>query len=495
MSRPTPSAPSAPHGPGAVRGRSRAGRWVLLATVLGSALAAIDATVVTIALPAIAGDLDASFADLQWTVTGYSVTLASLILVSGAAGDRYGRRRVFLLGVVGFTAASVLCAAAPSAGLLIAARVLQGVGGALLTPSSLAIIEAVFDPRDRAAAIGTWAGFSGVAGALAPFVGGWLLDLGSWRWVFLVNVPVAVLVVAVVVRHVPETRDARAAERLDWVGSTLTVLFLGAGTYAIIEAPMGGRRLAVVAGALAVLLCGAFLAWERRTAHPLVPLRLFGIRDFSAVNAVTFLVYGALGTFFFLLVLQLQVVVGWSPLVAGSATVPVTVLILLLSRWSGVLGQRIGPWPQLTAGPVLCAAGAVLALRIGPDASYLADVLPAVLVLGLGLAALVAPLTATALSSVPTDNAGLASGVNNAVARSASLLGIAGIPVAVGLAGDALSDPGRFDDGFRAAVLLCGTVFVAAALLAATGLRRGAHRPRERGARPAEPDPLGSGHA
>jgi EmrB/QacA subfamily drug resistance transporter len=456
-----------------VRSGTTAGRWVLVATVLGSALAAIDATVVTIALPTVARDLGASFGDLQWTVTGYSVTLAALILFSGAAGDRFGRRRLFLLGVVWFTAASVLCAAAPTIGVLIAARVLQGIGAALLTPSSLAIIEAVFDPRDRAGAVGTWAGFSGVAGALAPFAGGWLLALGSWRWVFLVNVPVAALVVAVVVRHVPETRDEQAAGGLDWVGSVMSVLFLGAGTFAIIEAPNGGNpALVTVAAVLAVGLLAGFLLWERRSPHPLLPPRLFTIRQFAAVNAVTFVVYGALGTFFFLMVLQLQVVAGWSPLLAGSSTIPVTVLVLVFSRRSGELGQRIGPRPQMTLGPLLCALGTLLALRIGPDADYLRDVAPAVLVLGVGLAAMVAPLTATALSSVPTSNAGLASGVNNALARSASLLGIAGIPVAAGLTGAAFGDPARFDDGFEAAALVCAVLFAGGGVLAALTVRK-----------------------
>jgi EmrB/QacA subfamily drug resistance transporter len=472
----TPARSAAPRHVGAegvLRAGSTAGRWVLAATVLGSALAAIDATVVTIALPTIAEDLGASFGDLQWTVTGYSVTLAALILFSGAAGDRFGRRRLFLVGVLGFTVASVLCAAAPTIGALIAARVLQGVGGALLTPSSLAIIEAVFDPRDRAAAVGTWAGFSGVAGAVAPFAGGWLLDLGSWRWVFLVNVPVAALVVAVVVRHVPETRNDEATGGLDWVGSVASVLFLGAGTYAIIEAPNGrGGLVVALAAVLSLVLLLAFLLWERRSPHPLLPLGLFRIRQFSAVNAVTFIVYGALGTFFFLLVLQLQLVAGWSPLLAGSSTIPVTVLVLVFSRWSGVLGQRIGPRPQMTVGPLLCALGTVLALRIGRDASYLRDVVPAVLVLGIGLAAMVAPLTATALSSVPTSNAGLASGVNNALARSASLLGIAGIPVAAGLTGDSFQDPGRFDDGFRTAALACAVLFAVGGLLAGAAIRR-----------------------
>jgi hypothetical protein len=265
---------------------------------------------------------------------------------------------------------------------------------------------------------------------------------------------------------------------LDWVGSVASVLFLGAGTYAIIEAPNGrGGLVVVLAAVLSLVLLLAFLLWERRSPHPLLPLRLFRIRQFSAVNAVTFVVYGALGTFFFLLVLQLQLVAGWSPLLAGSATIPVTVLVLAFSRWSGVLGQRIGPRPQMTVGPLLCALGTVLALRIGRDASYLRDVVPAVLVLGIGLAAMVAPLTATALSSVPTSNAGIASGVNNALARSASLLGIGGIPVAAGLTGDSFQDPSRFDGGFRTAALACAVLFAVGGLLAGAAIRRPATSP------------------
>ncbi|TIC87596.1 MFS transporter [Nocardioides sp. GY 10113] len=443
--------------------RSAAGRWVLLATVLGSALAAVDSTVVAIALPAIGEDLDASFAGLQWTVTGYTLTLASLVLLSGAAGDRLGRRRVFLVGVVWFTLASLLCAAAPTIGLLIVARVLQGVGGALLTPASLSILQASFVEADRGPAIGTWAGFSGVAGALAPLIGGWLLGLGSWRWVFLVNLPLAALVVAISLRHMPESVDRGARGRVDWLGAALTVALLGAATYALI-----GQSWPAAGLAAAALV--AFLGVERRVDDPLLPLDLFRIRQFSAVNAVTLVLYGPIAVFFFLLVVQLQVVTGWTALAAGTATIPVTAITLALSARSGAIAQRIGPRLQLTAGPLLCAAAMLLSLRIGPTATYVGDVLPAVAVLGLGLATLVAPLTATALSAAPAEHAGLASGLNNALARTAALLAIAAVPVAAGLTGDVFDDPAGFDQGFGTAMVVCAALFALGALLAAVAV-------------------------
>lgn len=452
---------------------SAAGRWVVLATILGSALAGIDSTVVTIALPAIGTDLGSSFTGLQWTVTGYTITLAALILLGGAAGDRFGRRRVFVVGTVWFTAASCLCALAPSIEVLVAARVLQGVGGALLTPASLAVLEAVFRPEDRAAAVGTWAGFSGVAAALAPFVGGWLLALGSWRWVFVVNLPVAVVVVAVAVRHVPETRGQTSIGPLDWRGSFATVAVLAGVTYALIEAPSHShQRLTFLALATAIGGAAVFVHTERTSPAPLIDLSLFRIREFSAANATTFFAYAAIGTFFFLLVLQLQVVAGWSPLAAGASSLPVTVITLGLSRLSGRLAQRIGPRPQMTLGPVLCAAGCVLALRITSDAHYLTDVLPAVVVFGLGLATLVAPLTATALSAVPDSHAGVASGFNNAVARTGSLLAIAAVPTLTGITGDAIALPQLFAIGFRTAMAVCAGLLITGSVVAAMGIPR-----------------------
>ena len=460
--------------------RSAAGRWVLTATILGSALASIDATVVTIALPAIGADLNTSFAGLQWTVTGYTLTLAAFILIAGAAGDRFGRRRVFLIGVVWFSLASLLCAVAPDIELLIAARILQGLGAALLTPASLAILEAAFRPEDRAVAVATWAAFAGVAGALAPFVGGWLLDVSSWRSVFVVNVPLAVVVIWLALIRVPESSDEGAPDRLDWLGSCLTVVVLGSLTYAVIDVGDSGVTTtnAVFLG-VAVVSCCVLVRVERVVSYPVLPLGLFHVREFAVANVVTFFAYGAIAVYFLMLTLQLQVVSGWTPLAAGLSTIPVVVLTLSLSRVSGRLAQRIGPRPQLTLGPMLCGAGALLALRVGEDASYLRDVLPGVLVFGLGLAVMVAPLTATALGSVPVSHAGVASGVNTAVARTASLLAVAAVPVLAGLTGNAFTDPVRFDHGFEISLGVCAALLVAAALISAAPAGRGVALPRE----------------
>lgn len=441
------------------------GRWVLLTTILGSSVVMLDGTVVNVALQRIGTDLDASFAGLQWVLNGYTLTLAALILLGGSLGDRFGRRRVFVLGVVWFAVASLLCATAQSVAWLGVARGLQGVGGALLTPGSLALIAATFDPRDRAAAIGAWSGFGGLAGAAGPFVGGWLVDVVSWRAVFLVNLPLAAVVVAVALRHVPETRDPTATGRVDLAGAGTAALGLAGLTYGLIEQ----TPWPVVVGALALV---AFVLVERRTAAPLVPLELFGSRLFVAANLVTLAVYAAIGTVLFLLVLHLQVVVGFSPLQAGAATLPITALMLLLSARAGALTQRVGPTLPMTAGPLLAAAGLLLLLRVGPGSTYLADVLPAVVVFGLGLSALVAPLTATVLGAAPGEHAGVASGVNNAVARTATLLAVAALPALVGLQGDAYLQPVAFAAGFRAAMLVCAGLLAAGALLSAVLVRR-----------------------
>ncbi|RBY83582.1 MFS transporter [Geodermatophilus sp. TF02-6] len=447
-------------------------RWVLLTTVLGSSLAMLDATVVNVALERIGTDLDAGFSDLQWTVNAYTLTLASLILMGGSLGDRFGRRRVFLIGVVWFAVASLLCGLAPDVGTLIAARALQGVGGALLTPGSLAIISASFHGSDRAAAVGAWSGLGGVAGAVGPFVGGWLVQW-NWRTVFLLNLPLAAVVVAVAVRYVPESRNPQAASRLDWPGTLLVVVGLGCLTYALTAAGEPGRGPAVLVwGAAGVVALAAFAVVQRRSTHPLVPPALFASGQFSAANVVTLLVYAALGVVFVLLVLHLQIVAGFTPLLAGTALLPVTVLMLLFSSRVGALAQRIGPRPLLTAGPLVAAGGVLLMLRIGPDASYVVDVLPAATVFGAGLTLLVAPLTATVLDSAADRYAGIASGVNNAVARAAGLLAVAVVPVAAGLGGSDYTDPAAFGAGFRTAVLICAGLLVAGALVAAVLVRR-----------------------
>ena len=447
--------------------RSAAGRWVLLATVLGSALAFIDATVVTIALPAIAAELGASTADLQWTVNGYALTLAAFLLLGGSLGDRYGRRRVFLVGVVWFAVASVFCALAPDAGTLIAARVLQGVGAALLTPGSLAIIQATFAGPDRGRAIGAWSGLGGIAGAAAPFLGGWIVQVASWRWVFAINLPLAALVVAVTLRHVPESADPLAGKRLDVLGTVLGAVGLAGltlGFTAWTEDPDGGP-LVVAALATGVAAMVGFVVVEARTPHPLVPPALFRWRPFAATNAVTLLVYAALSGIFFFLVVTLQVVAGYPPLAAGLAPLPVTLLLLLLSARAGGLGARVGPRLPMTAGPLTAAVGVVLLASIGPDEPYLTGVLPGVVVLGLGLAATVAPLTTTALGAAPDRYAGTASGVNNAVARVAGLLAIAVLPLIAGVGGG-LTDAAVLVDAHRTAMLVCAGLLTAGGLLA-----------------------------
>ncbi|WP_455356850.1 MFS transporter [Streptomyces sp. SYSU K217416] len=451
--------------PGTLRVGEPVGRWVLLTTVLGSSMAMLDSTVVNVALPRIGEDLDADLAALQWTANAYMLTLAGLILLGGALGDRFGRRRVFVVGVVWFAAASLLCGLAPNAGVLILARALQGVGGALLTPGSLALIQASFHPDDRARAVGVWSGLGGVGAAVGPFLGGWLVDGPGWRWVFLINVPLAAVCVPVALRHVPESRDPQAHGRFDVSGAALGAVALALVTYALIDS-------SVVAGVLGVLLSVAFVYVERRRAEPMLPPSIFESRQFTAINLVTLCVYAAFSGFFFLSVLQLQVVAGWSALGAGTALLPTTLLMLLLSGRSGELGQRIGPRIPLTVGPLLCAAGMLLFLRVGQDASYARDVLPALLVLGLGMVTLVAPLTATVLASVDVGRAGLASGINNAAARAAGLIAVAALPLLSGMGPEAYRSADEFASAFRRAMPMCAGVLVLGALIAWATVRR-----------------------
>ena len=454
-----------------VRLASPQGKWILLTTVLGSSMAMVDSTVVNVALPRIGRDLDADLAALQWTVNAYMLTLAGLILLGGSLGDRYGRRKIFVLGVVWFAAASLLCGLAPNVGVLVAARALQGIGGALLTPGSLALIQASFHPDDRARAVGLWSGFGGIGAAIGPFLGGWLVDGPGWRWVFLINVPMALICAPIAVRHVPESADGRKHGRFDVLGAALGAVALALVTYALIEARNGS--LVVVLTALAGVAAGiAFVYVEKRSADPMMPPDIFASRQFTAVNLVTLCVYAAFGGFFFLTALQLQVVAGYSALQAGTALLPTTALMLLFSARSGELAQRIGPRIPLTIGPLLCAAAMLLMLRVGPDASYLADVVPALLVMGTGMVALVAPLTATVLASVDTARAGLASGINNAAARAAGLIAVAALPLLAGMGPEAYRSAGAFNDAFDRAMLWCAGVLVVGSVLAYATVRR-----------------------
>lgn len=442
---------------------STPGRWLLAVAVLGSGIVFLDGSVVNVAVPSIGEDLGADTASLQWVLNGYLLTLSSLILLGGALGDRLGRRRVFTAGLLAFTAASLLCAIAPSVELLIVARLLQGVGGALLTPGSLAMIESGFRPQDRARAIGAWSGLGGVAVAIGPLLGGWLIDVVSWRLIFLINVPIGIAVAYCATRFVPETRSANPPERLDGLGALLAATGLGGITYALIELPERGASASVVTtaaiGAFALI---AFLETERRSRFPMVPLTLFRSRQFSGANLVTFAVYAALGGVLFLLVAFLQISAGYSAIAAGAATLPITLLMLLFSPRAGALAARIGARIPLTAGSLILAAAMLMMAGIDPGGGYLGSVFPAVLVFGIGLTAIVAPVTATVLGAAPSDSSGIASGINNAVARVGGLLAVAILPMLGGLSGDDLFDPARMADGFRAGML-------GAAALAAIG--------------------------
>ena len=432
-------------------------------------MATLDATVVGIALPAVSRSFHSGLESLQWVVTGYGVTLAAFLLTGGSLGDRFGRRRLFCVGIVWFAVASAGCGFAPDAGVLIAARILQGIGAALLTPSSLAILQASFRPGDRSRAIGAWSGLSGVAAAAGPLLGGYLIAVGSWRWVFFINLPIAATVLMVAFRHVPESFDPTSSGPVDVLGAALGVICLSGLTYGIIDASARGWArpgvvLALVASATAAL---ALVFVERISANPMLPLALFRRRQFTAANAVTFVVYGALGGILFLLPVELQLVARKSALVAGLALLPITIVMLLLSERSGRLAARIGPRLQMSSGPLLVGVGLALLSRAGASSTYLTVVIPAVTVLGFGLAITVAPLTATALGAAPPEHAGVASAFNNVVARASGLIAVAVLPLVAGIAGAKALSPAHFASGFRLAVAIAGATCAAGGILAA----------------------------
>jgi len=470
---------------GTIEYSSSVGRGVIIAAVLGSGMAMLDGTVVNVALKTIGKDLDASLSQLQWITNGYLLMLASLILLGGALGDRMGRRRVFLIGVVWFAAASVLCGFATDPTTLIAARVLQGIGGALLTPGSLAIIESVFTRADRGRAIGSWSGLGSIAAAIGPFVGGALVQYADWRWIFLINAPIAAVTVVVALKFVPETR-APDLGRFDVLGAVLAAVFLGGLTYWLIE---WHSSLALPALGIGVVSGVAFLVVERRSRNPMMPLDMFASRNFSAANAMTLLVYAALGAIMFFLVIDLQTVLGYGALKAGAATLPLTVIMLLLAARGGALGARIGPRIPMTVGPIVMAVGVAWLSLVGADTSYWLGVLPPLCVFGLGLALMVAPLTMTVLAAAPDDRAGIASGVNNAVARAGSLLAVAALPVAVGLGGDQYDDPVAFDEAYGQAMMICAALLVVGGIISWLTITRGPVVTSDD-----EPAALGPGH-
>jgi len=465
--RPAPAEPQ-------LRLHTARGRWVIAASVLGAGIVFIDGTVVNVALPAIGQTFHSSLATLQWTVTAYTLTLASFILIGGSIGDHYGRRRSFVVGVLWFAAASLACGLAPDPAVLIAARALQGVGAALLTPESLAILQATFRPEDRAQAIGTWSGLSGVGAAIGPFIGGYLIQAVSWRLIFLINLPLVVAVVWIAQRHVPETSDPTSVGRLDIAGAGLATLSLGTLIYGLIRgSDVGWTQTGVVLSLVVALVAGfVFVMVEQRVAHPMLPLGIFRSRQFTGANMVTFLVYGALGGALFLLPIQLQQVLGYSPLEAGTALLPVTVVMLALSSQAGKLSQRIGPRLPMTIGPIVAGIGLAALALVQAGTTYFATFLPAILVFSLGLATTVSPLTATVLGAAPAEHAGLASAVNNAVARAAGLIAVAVLPAAAGLTASSYLQPAVFGSGFRTAMLLAGAACALGGVLSAITIRR-----------------------
>jgi EmrB/QacA subfamily drug resistance transporter len=449
----------------------RSRRLTLVATIMGSGIALLDGTIVNVALPTIQDDLGGGLAGQQWVVNAYLLTLGSLILIGGSLGDLYGERKVFALGVGGFGVASVLCAAAPTIEALVAARAVQGLTSALLTPASLALIATTFDDeKERGAAIGTWTAWGGIAAVIGPLAGGQIVDATSWRWIFAVNVPLVALTLALIYVAVERgTVTERMGRRIDVVGGLLTALGLAAPVFALVEQPERGWGSPVVLGGLGAgaILLTAFVVWERRHRDPMLPCGLFRSRNFSVTNAETLLVYAALASLVFFLTIFLQTVAGYSALKSGLAGLPTTILLFLLSGRVGSLAGRHGPRLFMGVGPLVAAGGVLLLARVDESVSYFADLLPAMIVFGTGLALTVAPLTATVMAEAGRGDSGIASGVNNAVARVAALLGIAVVGVAVAGRSGAELDL----SGYRLGMVLTAVLLAVGGLVGLLGIR------------------------